>query len=74
MAVHHHPWLHRNLLRLQGCLHILLVLLNGCLDVCVEVDIDPLLALLDLHTEEGSEVLCQRDVKIPGIFSDEFLL
>ena len=66
MTVQHHPRLHRDLLRLQRGLHVRLVLCDDLLDVCVEVDIEPLRALLDLQSEERGGVLRQRDVKVPG--------
>ena len=73
MTVLHHPLLHRDLLRLQRGLHVRLVLRDDLLDVCVEVDIDPLQALLDLQSKERGKVLRQRDVEVSGIFPDESL-
>ena len=74
MTVQHHTWLHRDLLRLQGGLHVRLVFRDDLLDVRVEVDIDPLRALFDLQTEEGGKVLRQRDVEVSRILMDELLL
>ena len=72
-AMQHNTWLHRYLLQLLHSLDrdIRLVQLDSFSDIRVEVEIDPIWTLLNLHSKEGCNIFLQCDVKIADVFPDE---
>ena len=60
---HHQPLLHWNILWLEELLDRCSVFIKGLLDVCVKVELDGVVSLLNFHAEDSG-------LKILDVFSN----